>query len=166
MFLPCSTNEADYEIELLNFALLNHLKYQNIVELLSAYTYRNQHNLIFPLAKEGDLGLLLKSKRPPEFRSTMDFLVALSELSSAIEQVHNLFTQSPNISMIGCHHDPKPGNILVDNGTFLLADFGLSRFKSSSQNSSTLHRRGQGDYLAPECEDLDGNFEKHRVKAR
>lgn len=89
--------------------------------------------------------------------------MALTNLSHALEQVHELTAQTLDLRLIGCHHDLKPQNILVHNGTFLLAEFGLSNFKSVSQSSSTPHRRGQGDYQAPECEDLEGDFEKHII---
>jgi serine/threonine protein kinase len=55
---------------------------------------------------------------------------------------------------IGCHQDLKPGNILVDGDTFLLADFGLSRFKESIEGSYTSYKSVGGYYVAPECEDF------------
>ncbi|KAL9120190.1 MAG: hypothetical protein Q9187_003256 [Circinaria calcarea] len=161
-FLPQSSKE-DYENELHNLSLLNHLNDPNIIRLLSSYTYRGKHNLIFPRVSRGDLNALLAGERPPEFESSVTFVVALSNLASAIEKVHNFTAQTIGLEKIGCHHDLKPRNILVDGSRFILADFGLSRFKNSSQSSKTLHRKGQGDYLAPECEDLGENFEKYAI---
>ena len=161
-FLPQSSKE-DYETELHNLSLLNHLNDPNIIRLLSAYTYRGKHNLIFTRVNRGDLTALLAGERPLEFKSNETFIIALSKLASAIEKVHNFTAQTIGLEKIGCHHDLKPRNILVDGDRFILADFGLSRFRNTSQSSRTLHKKGQGDYLAPECEDLDGNFGKYEI---
>lgn len=107
--------------------------------------------------------MLRGSTRPKGFQSKSSFFLALTNLSHALEQVHELTAQTLDLHLIGCHHDLKPQNILIHDGTFLLADFGLSNFKSVSQSSSTPHRRGQGDYQAPECEDLDGDFDKYTI---
>jgi serine/threonine protein kinase len=143
--------------------VLSHLKHPNIIELLSAYTYRGKHNLIFPLARGGNLASFLQNEQPPEFRPNLTLFLALAKLSSAIEQVHNLTAEGLDLAMIGCHHDLKPKNILVDGSSFFLADFGLSRFKSASETSDTSHKTVQGDYIAPECEELEGDFKRLRV---
>lgn len=51
-FIPHANHESDYEAELRNLSILNHLKHPNIIEVLSAFTYRTKHNLIFPLLAE------------------------------------------------------------------------------------------------------------------
>ncbi|MCJ1396370.1 hypothetical protein MMC18_009260 [Xylographa bjoerkii] len=163
-FLPESTNTEDFKIELRNLSILNHLKHANIIELLSAYSYRGMHNLIFPLARSGDLSALLRApQRPSEFHSNLDFIISLSNLASAIDKVHNFSAQKLDLNMIGCHHDLKPRNILVDGSRFILADFGLSRLKGTSKSSKTLFRIGQGDYLAPECEDFENDIQKRTI---
>lgn len=161
-FIPHANHESDYEAELRNLSILNHLKHPNIIEVLSAFTYRAKHNLIFP-ALSGDLAGLMERERPPEFALDETFIIALSKLASAIEDVHNLTANTIDLQQIGCHHDLRPRNILVDGDRFVLADFGLSRFKSPSQDSTTKHKKGQGDYVAPECEDIDDNFDKHTI---
>jgi len=55
---------------------------------------------------------------------------------------------------IGCHHDLKPSNIFVEGGQFLLADFGLSRFKKATSDSATAYKNVGGYYVAPECQVL------------
>ena len=147
-----------------NLSILNHLRHPNILELLSAYTYDGRHNLVFPCARGGDLATFLRNERPLQFEADESLVVALAKLASAIEQVHYFAAHTIKLSLIGCHHDLKPNNILVDDSTFILADFGLSRLKGTSQSSNTQFRLGQGDYLAPECEDVDGCFEKHSIR--
>ena len=139
------------------------MKHPNIIELLTSYTYQNKHSLLFPRAEHGTLTTLLKTSRhDTEFRSNSTFLIALAGLASAIEHIHNFFERRIDLKLIGCHHDLRPDNILVSGTTFILADFGLSRFKESLRDSDTPFRRGMGDYLAPECEDLD-TFEPYRI---
>lgn len=90
-------------------------------------------------------------------------LVALAKLASAIGDVHDFVVRDLSLSRIGCHHDLKPDNILIDGTNFLLADFGLTRFKESNEDSATQFKIGRGHCLAPECQDLDDSFERHDI---
>ncbi|KAI1178096.1 kinase-like protein [Nemania sp. FL0916] len=142
--------ENDHKKELENLAILNQLKHPNIVELLGSFAHNGKHSLLFPLAKEGNLRDLLATERDSTKFQT---------LASAVEQVH-IFSQSTlNLGLIGCHHDVRPRNILVSDGLFILADFGLSSLKSLSQDSQTPFKNVSDDYLAPECEDWENGFQ-------
>ncbi|KAI9861845.1 MAG: hypothetical protein M1824_001956 [Vezdaea acicularis] len=153
----------DYISEANNLSILSHLRHPYIIELLGAFTHDNEHHLIFPWAPGGDLAALLRGPAP-EFQRREDWLVALCRLASAIERVHNVTAESLlDLPLIGCHHDLKPRNILVKGTTLMLADFGLSRFRDASEPSATRHRIGQGDYLAPECEDIENSFAKGTI---
>ena len=156
-----STNKFDYELELHNLSTLNLLKHPHIIELLASFTHQGKHSFIFPLAKGGSLADLLSGNRLSLFERTEDFLIALCGLSSAIRAVHAFLVD--DFEAIGCHHDLKPSNILLDGDKLLLADFGLSRFKDVEEGSKSYFRGGRGDYLAPECEDLRDNFRKHVI---
>ena len=109
------------------------------------------------------LQLLNSKSRPYHFLEDTEFYRALSELSSAIHKVHQYTSEKLNLTLIGVHHDLRPQNILVHEGSFILADFGLSNFKNADQSSKSLFRIGAGHYLAPECEDYECDFEKHAV---
>ena len=147
-----------------NLSILNHLKHPNIVELLASYTHQNKHSLLFPRAQHGTLATLLQTNRViTDFQSDTSFFVALAGLASAVEHVHDFFEHKIDLRLIGCHYDLRPHNILVSGTTFILADFGLSRFKESTRDSDTPFQRGMGDYLAPECEDHE-TFEPHRIR--
>ena len=139
-------------------SLLNCLEHPNIVELYGSYTCNGVHNLIFPVA-EHDLDQLLKSPEAGEFRSEADYLFALCGLASALEKLHTFVSEDLNINLIGCHHDLRPHNILVDNRKFLLADFGLSSLKEVTRGSKTSWKKGDAHYLAPECEDVERDFQ-------
>ncbi|KAG8528268.1 uncharacterized protein KY384_007185 [Bacidia gigantensis] len=150
--------KEDFERELRNLSMLRLLRHPHMVELLGVYTYRGMHNFVFPLASHGTLAELFQSEQTPQFQLSEDFLVALAGLGSAICAMHEY--SSENLRAIGCHHDLKPSNILVDQSKFILADFGLSRLKELSQTSASLSKDARGDYLAPECEDLEADCEK------
>ena len=153
----------DHESELQNLSLLKLLNHPNIICLLSSYTYRDCHNLLFPKASGGDLSDFLNCERPLLFERDKTFLIALTGLASVIHKVHSFTVREFDISLIGCHHDLKPKNVLVDGDRFLLSDFGLSRFKLESDGSKTMYRTRNGYEIAPECQDLEGTQEKHIV---
>lgn len=137
--------------ELENLAILNHLKHPNIAELLGSYTYDGRHNLLFPLADTGNLAQLLETERHLTMFSTDEALVvALAALTSAVEHVHEFAERKIDLDLIGCHHDLRPRNILVSGSSLILADFGLTTFKPTSQNSATPFKSGMDDYVAPD----------------
>ena len=155
-----------HRIELENLSILSHLRHPNIVELLASYTHIDKNNLIFPLAEDGSLHDLFKQERSTvPFKSKISFLSAIAGLASAIEQVHDFAENRMDLQLMGCHYDLRPKNILVSGDRFILADFGLSRFKEPTEDSAKMFKEGGGDYRAPECEDLDGEaFQKHMIR--
>ncbi|KAL8995133.1 MAG: hypothetical protein Q9169_005076 [Polycauliona sp. 2 TL-2023] len=148
---------VDFKRECRVLSYLNCLEHPNIVELLGSYTHQGVHNLIFPLA-EYDLHRLLLGETTPSFDSELEYLFALCGLASALEKLHGFCSEELEITLIGCHHDLRPHNILVENRKLLLADFGLSNLKDVSEGSKSMWKQGDSRYLAPECEDVDRNF--------
>jgi serine/threonine protein kinase len=115
---------------------------------------------LFPLATGKDLASLLTCDiRPSQFETNATFLFALSGLATGLQKVHNFTYDTLDLSLIGCHHDIKPKNVLVDGGRFILADFGLSKFKKTDEDSKSMFRCGGDFYLAPECEDYEKSFQ-------
>ncbi|KAI4243535.1 MAG: hypothetical protein LQ352_007006 [Teloschistes flavicans] len=153
---PYHSEDFGRECQVLSF--LNYLDHPNIVELLGSYTYRGTHSLIFPVA-EYDLNTLLKSPPSLSFKSQSDYLLALCGLASALDKLHSFSSDMLGISLIGCHHDIKPQNILVQDGQFLLADFGLATLTEVSKGSKPMSKMGDSRYRAPEREDWDNGFQ-------
>jgi len=88
---------------------------------------------------------------------TENFYSSIVGLSSAINHIHNFTYEMGGKSMNfkGYHHDLKPGNILIQQRKFIIADFGLSKFKADANTSSTLHKVGTTAYLPPEAANLN-----------
>ncbi len=99
------------------------------------------------------------------FKKNFIYITAIEGLSSALESIHNLHLNKADhkvdMSRIGYHHDLRPRNILVTPNKFVLADFGLSRFKVADVSSRTKWKENMGDYIAPEC--MDQDFEPQDV---
>ncbi|KAH8745429.1 kinase-like domain-containing protein [Hyaloscypha sp. PMI_1271] len=155
---------VDYNKELRNLSILNELGHPNIIELLSSYTHGDKHNLIFPLVRDGNLHSFLLEDRPAFFALDETFLKSLCGLASAIEKVHYYSLEKLQIEMIGCHHDLKPKNILVQETAFVLSDFGLSKLKEPTEEATkSFYENGEGDYLAPECFHRADGSQKHTI---
>jgi serine/threonine protein kinase len=136
------------------------LHHPNVIEVLGSYAYRGEVNLVFRRAEGGTLADLLENPPTPAFQSNKAFLKALSGLCSAVSIVHQHVSSKTDLEMIGCHHDLKPANILVENNEFVLADFGLSNLKDAEKDSDTPARAVHPYYSPPECWQPAGSSEK------
>ena len=140
--------------------MLRCLNHPSIIKLLTAYTINQTHNFLFPLA-DGDLKWLFRQEsRPLGMETDNNIWQALHELASAIEAVHDYFSEKFNIRRIGCHYDLKPGNILYRSGKLMLSDFGLSRLSEEIDGSDSVYQNGAADYWAPECLSLGEGFKR------
>ena len=110
-----------------------------------------------------DLEYFLCHERPLPFTDEVTFR-ALFGLSSAINLVYNYFFEEFDLKLTGCHYDLKPRNILVRGNDFVISDFGLSRMKSLEESSASAFKGGVSDYTAPECQSLNTDFSKNRIR--
>lgn len=144
---------------------LNRLEHPNIIHLLGSYTYGGRHNFLFPSYVMDLRGFLQSESRFGDFSRDFTFFSALRGLASALCSTHKLHLKKEkdglDIDAIGYHHDLRPANVLVSQETFILADFGLGKFKSADAPSQTQWKVGDGDYLAPEC--MDESFAQQSV---
>lgn len=162
------TKEAYYETfrnEQNCLLLVDRLAHPNIIRLLGSYTYGERHQFLFP-SYETDLRSFLQSEsRFGDFSQDFTFFSALRGLASALCSTHKLHLEKEkhglDIDAIGYHHDLRPANVLISQETFILADFGLGKFKPTNAPSQTLWKVGEGDYLAPEC--MDESFVHQNV---
>jgi serine/threonine protein kinase len=159
-----ATLEKEFGDELEILSSLRCLKHTNIINLITAYTKGTTYNFIFPVA-DGDLqDLLFPKHRIPDFKIDInEMLRSLWGLSSAIDAVHEYSAEEFEVHRIGCHYDIKPGNILRQNGRLILSDFGLSRLRQINNGSRSLFKKGEGCYLAPECEPSENDFKPGQI---
>ena len=114
-------------------------------------------NFLFPYFELDLHQFLLQNQRPTLFEEDPVILRALHGLSSGLAYLHNfrLWSRTGNKSLVsawhGYHHDIKPRNILVGNGTFILSDFGLSKLKIPDEETQTSWKDTTFEYGAPEC---------------
>lgn len=114
-----------------------------------APTHTKRNSTSYSRGLEAVLKDFLSGQRPQTFMSDASILVALAGLCSAVHAVHQFVSSTHKLELIGCHHDLKPANVLVEGSTFMLADFGLSRFKDASESSATPLRTVHRYYNPP-----------------
>ncbi|KAL9100714.1 MAG: hypothetical protein Q9163_003940 [Psora crenata] len=133
--------------------------------------FRNERNCLLLLDRLAhpnitDLCAFLQRKaRAGDFSQDSTFFSAIRGLASALCCTHKLHLEKEkdglDIDAIGYHHDLRPDNVLISQDTFILADFGLGKFKSRDASSQTQWKTGTGDYLAPER--MDESFVHQNV---
>jgi len=115
---------------------------------------RNEDFILFPFIGTS-LSAILQQQRSSSLRSDTAIYRSLHSLCGAIDSLHNFHSPKlDGLSLIGCHHDLKPANILVPEttSTFVLADFGVTTLVTHSQGETMLFPNVQGEHVAPECE--------------
>lgn len=120
--------------------ILKRLKYRHIVEFVGSYTDARYIGLIMSPIAEMDLSAYLEHANASNHHELRTFFGCLAR---ALEFLHEQKIR---------HKDIKPGNILVDRGNILFADFGLS-FDFKDANGSTTMSMVNGmtpRYCAPE----------------
>ncbi|RSL60680.1 hypothetical protein CEP53_005381 [Fusarium sp. AF-6] len=127
---------------------------ESILELCGSYTRGGTHNFLFPEATGGGLHNLLKTDpRPEALRDDETIYRAICGLASALENLHYFSNDDMDLKLLGCHHDLKPKNILVDGARFILADFGLSKITSPQEELEHLDVDRDANSEAPERRD-------------
>lgn len=118
------------------------------------------------MADGGSLEGFLTGKQATKGLEGSQLLLALADLASAIDAMHNFTSGALDLSLSGCHHDLAPRNILVHGDTLLLADFGLSTLKNAEEDSLTTFKEVRGSYVAPECQTIlpDGQIKSEEIR--
>ncbi|KAK7422184.1 hypothetical protein QQZ08_009652 [Neonectria magnoliae] len=144
----------EYKGEVRCLRLLNSARHESILELCGSYTRGGTHNFLFPEATGGDLHNLLQTDPRPEALSDDETIYrAICGLTSALKNLHCFSNDDMDLKLLGCHHDLKPKNVLVDGARFILADFGLSKITSSQEELEHLDVDRDANFEAPERRD-------------
>lgn len=157
--LKAGGSQDDFEREDKCLRLLNGLKHPNIVPFWGSYKHKKEHYFLFPCIETDLNKFLISESRHGEFRWDFTFYAALTGLASALAKTHCLVLEEEEhgiqVEAIGYHHDLRPPNVLVSHDSFILADFGLGRLKDAESLSHTPYKPISGDYIAPECTDME-----------
>jgi serine/threonine protein kinase len=141
-----STDEKLCEALMRELEILKTVKAEHAVQLIDVKRTSNNIYLIMELCDGGDLDKKMKEMA----ESNLKFSV--SEACSIVKQIASVFEHlkhDQNHPLI--HRDIKPSNILYQGEIVKLADFGLSKFVSDSEEKMK-HSIGVGTplYMAPE----------------
>jgi serine/threonine protein kinase len=147
------TTEAEFQAEKDALELLLELKHENIIELFATYAYGPHFNLLMPWVDLTLFNYLRSAKPPINLTEKVALFEEMACVASALDAIHNFEIDKDGIklALMGCHHDLKPQNILVQGTKFLIADFGLARFKELDQQSETRWKLGTRTYGPPEA---------------
>ncbi|KAL8795041.1 MAG: hypothetical protein Q9195_002489 [Heterodermia aff. obscurata] len=143
------------------------LKHPSIVPFYASYTLRDTVNILLQKCDQTLATFLREEDHPPPWSEQKTYFSALHGLSDAIGSIHNFrdHTSPKPFNSVGCHHDIKPDNVLVDvrAGNLLLADFGLAEINTPVYGSNRTAPGGTADYVSPEAIKLSFGAEDQHV---
>ena len=117
------------------------LQHPHIVELFGFNIHPDSFSLLTAPVADTDLSKFLRMKASP--RSSRVLMNGMSSLAAALDYIHS----SP---VLGTHNDIKPANILIKDSNFLIADFGISKFRSLGETPTADVVQVTPEYAAPE----------------
>ena len=120
-----------------------------IGDSLQARPFRN----IIPIIDHGEHGDFWVLVMPKAERSLEDYLQSLDAPPSIAETVSiltDISTALEDFEGVVVHRDLKPANILLYNGTWCVADFGISRYAEATTAHDTRKLNLTAQYAAPE----------------
>lgn len=149
--------------------MVRKLDHPHIVRMIKTYSLGETFNIIFPRAETN----LKEFLRDPKYNGQVhcdsrshsaSFWNQMIGIAEALSKVHNVGEEAEKLedlnvgsshvdkSLIGCHFDLKPANILVNHdGKCFITDFGQSVFKAveSGRSSDIRFMPGTAVYAAP-----------------
>jgi len=84
---------------------------------------------------------VISDRRPRNFFSVEEMIEVFRQLASGMKAINQRLV----------HRDIKPDNILVEQGIYKIADFGLSKIVDATTRTETLKGIGARAYYAPEA---------------
>ena len=108
--------------------IMKALRHPHIVEILDSYVQSDSFSLLMAPVADMDLNEYLTTAEatPLEGSASLDrsetLMRGMSSIAAALQHIH-----SSSVSHSVWHGDIKPANILIKDGIFLLADFGVSK---------------------------------------
>lgn len=129
-----------------------HREEPHIVEVYGVYIQHKARHLMMPIY-EGDLRKLLKEDKQAEhFSSRERYLSEMLNIAKALSSVHSFGMEYPLYCETGVHHDVKPDNIFLHQGSFILSDFGIVTVRSPTISPAQDSHGNLTWYSAPETQ--------------
>ncbi|XP_058109085.1 probable LRR receptor-like serine/threonine-protein kinase At3g47570 [Magnolia sinica] len=132
---------------------LRNIRHRNLVKILTCcssidFNGNDFKALVYEYTPNGSLDKWLHGDGYDELIRDLKFIEMLNiaiDVACALDYLHN-DCKAPII-----HRDLKPSNILLDDDmTTRMGDFGLARFSSEVDQTSSVGMKGSTGYIAPE----------------
>jgi serine/threonine protein kinase len=121
--------------------IMKRLKHPHIVRYVASYEFQHSISIIMTPSADSDLGHFLETHGGVEDHC-MDFMQQwFSCLVSTVHYMHSNFIK---------HQDIKPANILIQDQTVYLADFGVAKVFVDLESTTSTSGNMTRQYCAPE----------------
>jgi hypothetical protein len=110
---------------------------RNVVPVLDSGETEDAYAIVMPLAEES-------------LRDRLESIGGPLSLEQALAVLTDVATALADLDGRVVHRDLKPENVLLVDGTWCLADFGISRYSEAATATETYKWSGTLEYLAPE----------------
>ena len=121
----------------------------HIVDVYAYYIHKRKGNILMPLLQGDVKGLLGKDEQCVYFESDDQYYAQMRNLTKAVASWHSILTPS-GFKITGIHHDLKPANVLLHEGEFILADFGIGTLLRPSTGEEQDSHGNLSWWTAPE----------------
>ena len=142
-----SSRASQFRACLNEVRVMTTLRHPHIVELLGFYIQPDCFSLLTAPVADTDLSRFMRMEASLGSSLFLDrskiLMRGMSSIAAALNYIH-----SPPVC--GLHMDLKPANILIKSGNFLVADFGISKFRSLDEIPTTDNIQITPEYAAPE----------------
>ena len=131
-------------------SIMSVLQHPHVVKLIGSHISRTYSQILMHPVADGNLAQFFEGDREfPLPGITERFMLrrSFSCLASATAYLHSMDIR---------HGDIKPSNVLIRDGAFYLADFGLSSFDSSDTRGPLKFNAGTTKYSPPEVLNVRG----------
>jgi serine/threonine-protein kinase len=112
-----------------------------------------QHRNVVPIIDNGehdDAWVLVMPRAEASLKKYLEDRGGFLEVDEAVRVLTDVATALADINGVLVHRDLKPANILLLNGAWSLADFGLARYAEASTGTDTWKYNATRQYASPE----------------